>query len=136
MDSPVRKASTKRTIKANRLKRFKAIGRSFLMLRILAHEACVGALAAHALGQKFGDDVQSLGRREFIALDRLGGVDRHASVHVRCPCPAKCWATRVMGNPTRRAGGLHHLRERFRSWRAVADRNPSYGYHPGALHAE
>ena len=80
MDSPVRKASTKRTIKANRLKRFKSIGLSFLMLRILAHAACVGALAAYALGQKCGDDVKPLGWREIIALDSLAGVDRHACI--------------------------------------------------------
>jgi len=42
-DSPVRKASTNlvggRTIKANRLKRFKSIGLSFWMLPDLAHAA-------------------------------------------------------------------------------------------------
>jgi len=83
VDSPVRKASTKRTIKANRLKRFKSIGLSFLMLRILAHAASVGTLTADALGHEFGDNVESLGRREIIALDHLVGVGRHTCVHVR-----------------------------------------------------
>lgn len=69
----------------NRFKRFKSIALSFLMLRILAHAARVGALAADAFDQKFGDDVQSLGRREIIALDRLVGVDRHACVRARAP---------------------------------------------------
>lgn len=82
MDSPIRKASTKRTIKANRLERFKSIGLSFLILRILAHAACVGPLTADALGHEFGDDVESLGRREIIALDRLVGVNGHACVRV------------------------------------------------------
>jgi hypothetical protein len=83
VDSPVRKASTKRTIKANRLKRFKSIDPFFLMLRTLAHASCIGVLAAHALGQKLGDDVQSLGRREVIAVDRLVRLDRPGCVRER-----------------------------------------------------
>ncbi|QYK49196.1 MAG: hypothetical protein KF838_04920 [Phycisphaeraceae bacterium] len=85
-DSPVREASTTvggRTIKANRLRWFKSIGLSFWMRRTVGHAARVGALAADTFGQQFGDDVQSLGRREVIALDLLVGVDRHRCVRAR-----------------------------------------------------
>ncbi len=94
------------------------------MLRNLAYAARIGALATHPLGQKLGDDVKPLNRREVIALDHLVEVDRHAYVHVGYPDPARCRDASVLGDATRRAGRPHHLRKRFRSWR-TPDRNPA-----------
>ncbi len=84
------------------------------MRRIHAHATCVGTRPAHAIRQKLGDGVQSLVWRERIGFDRLVGVDGHGRVRES----ARMMRASHEGSCARQRGVKHHLRERFRSWRA------------------